>query len=163
MLSNLLLVLITFCLPVFQDPKPASRPAFDIAEFAWLAGQWRGEGLGGTCEEIWSPPLAGTMVGTFRLVKNGEVVFYELMVLGADAKGGYLKVKHFSKDFVGWEEKAVAVRFDLESVRRDRAVFKGLTLERRKEKLDVRVRMRSQDGSTHWEPFAFRRLAPNDK
>ena len=167
MLTNLILsfltVLATGFAPVPQDPKPVARPAFDIADFAWLAGQWRGEGLGGSCEEIWSRPMAGTMVGTFRLVKNGEIVFYEIMVLGGDAKGGYLKVKHFSKNFVAWEDKAECVRFALESVRKDRAVFSGLTLERRGDKLDIKLKMRSGDGSTRWETFAFQRQKPDAK
>ena len=51
-----------------------------LSKFEWLAGHWRGEGLGGQCEEIWSAPAAGTMVGSFRLMKDGEVSFYELMV-----------------------------------------------------------------------------------
>ena len=87
-----------------------------VNDFAWLAGSWRGEGLGGICEEIWSPALGGTMMGTFRLVKDDKVVFYEIMVLGSD-KGMCLRVKHFSEAFVSWEEKADSVRFACKSVK----------------------------------------------
>ena len=53
----------------------AGKDTHSVAELSWLAGHWRGEGLGGQCEEIWSAPQAGTMMGTFRLMKDGEVQF----------------------------------------------------------------------------------------
>ena len=57
-------------------PGPAS-----IEEVAWLAGNWKGEGFGGIVEECWTPSLGGTMMGMFRLVNDGVIKFYELMVL----------------------------------------------------------------------------------
>ena len=33
-----------------------------IVDAAWLAGSWRGTGLGGFSEETWSSPEAGIMV-----------------------------------------------------------------------------------------------------
>ncbi len=150
-----------------QEPQTSrassapAKPSPSIEDFAWLAGHWRGEGLGGMCEEIWSRPLAGTMMGSFRLVVDDEVVFYEIMVLGPDEEGMALKVKHFSKDFVAWEDKEGAVRFGLESVKPDEASFSGLTMKRDGDKLDLCIRMRSSDGSTRWEPIAFRRSSPD--
>ncbi len=151
----------------FQTPQD-QQPAVDAAsspidQFAWLAGHWRGEGLGGVCEEVWSRPLAGTMMGSFRLVKEDQVVFYELMVLGPDKEGMALKVKHFSKDFVAWEDKEGAVRFGLESVKSGEADFAGLTMKRDGDKLDLQIKMRSSDGSTAWEPIRLRRTSPDAK
>ena len=139
-----------------QDPVVA-KPALKIEDFAWLAGEWRGKGLGGICEEIWSRPLAGTMVGTFRLVKDGQVVFYEIMVLGADEKGFALKVKHFSKDFVAWEDKKGCVRFAAESVTKNTAKFNGLRFARDRNKLEIKLRMKGRDGTTRWVPFDLER------
>jgi hypothetical protein len=154
----LLFVLGNHTLPQ-QDPDTGPVPAqTKIEDFAWLAGQWRGEGFGGTCEEIWSHPLAGTMVGTFRLVQGDEVVFYEIMVIGADDDGFSLKVKHFSKEFVSWEEKEGAVRFPFESMSKDGARFRGLTFTRDGDDLEIKVRMGSQDGSTRWEPIQLKRF-----
>src|SRR5687767_15714011 len=48
----------------------APIPRATIADMAWLAGRWTGDGLGGRTEEIWSPPDAGTMMGTFRLIRD---------------------------------------------------------------------------------------------
>lgn len=156
-----LLALLGASTPPHQDPedKPAATDP-KIEDFAWLAGSWRGEGFGGVCEEVWSHPLAGTMVGTFRLVQGGEVVFYEILVIGPDDKGFAMKVKHFSKEFVSWEDKETATRFDFESVKRDDARFKGLTLARDGDELEIKVRMRMRDGSVSWQPIQLKRYPP---
>ena len=65
-------------------PKGSDRPAAKASELNWLAGQWRGTGLGGQCEESWLPAVGGTLVGTFRLAKQGEPVFYEFMAISED-------------------------------------------------------------------------------
>jgi hypothetical protein len=143
------------------DEAETTTAAPTIEAFAFMAGHWRGEGFGGTCEEIWSQPLAGTMVGSFRLVKDGEVQFYELMVLGPDAEGWALKVKHFSKEFVGWEDKEGAVRFAYESVAGSQADFKGLKILRDGDALAVSVRMRSKTDEIRWEKINLRRVDPS--
>lgn len=157
LLAGLALVTLTAA-PAVRAQEPDAGPT--IEDFAFMAGHWRGEGLGGTCEEVWSEPLAGTMVGSFRLIKDGEIEFYELMVLGPDADGWALKVKHFSKEFTSWEEKDEAVRFALEDVEGWRADFKGLKVVRAGDRLVVSVRFRSPDGSTRWEDFDMRAHPP---
>ena len=139
-------------------PKTAGQASID--DFAWLAGHWRGEGFGAEVEEIWSQPLGGTMVGTFRLVKEAGVDFYEIMLIGPVDEGFALRVKHFSGDFTAWEEKADSVDFQLESVEENHAIFKGLTLKRDGGTLEIKIRMRSKDGSTRWETLSFRSYQP---
>ncbi len=143
-------------------PFPAAPKAGEasIDDFAWLAGHWRGEGFGGEVEEIWSRPLGGTMVGTFRLVKAGKVEFYEIVLLERDADGFAMKVKHFSGDFTAWEEKGDSVDFRLESVEENGATFKGLTFERDGDSLNIKLRMRSKDGSVRWETLSFQSYEP---
>ena len=46
----------------------SKSPAVTIGQFSWLTGYWVGDGFGGVGEEMWSQPLANTMVGTFRLI-----------------------------------------------------------------------------------------------
>ncbi|RYY34034.1 MAG: hypothetical protein EOP59_16885, partial [Sphingomonadales bacterium] len=58
---------------------PAVAQDATIADAAWLAGRWVGEGLGGQVEESWSPAMGGQMAGHFTLVQDGKPVFYELM------------------------------------------------------------------------------------
>lgn len=150
--------------PLRADPARTAEPAtkqelVTIADFAWLAGTWRGTGLGGECEETWSPPFAGEMTGTFRLLRDGETVFYEFMLLEADDEGFALKLKHFSADFTAWEEKADHVRFPLESVAPDRADFGGLTFVRHGDRLTVRVLLKREGEEGRWEAFEFRRVS----
>ncbi len=138
---------------------PTERPAsdVDVEDLAWLAGYWRGEGLGGVCEEIWSQPLAGSMIGLFRLVRDGEPVFSEHMRLGADADGFALKVKHFTPDFVAWEDKEEASRFRLDEHRPGEAVFRGLRIRRTDEgNLEITIRLTRKGGETTDELIRLR-------
>lgn len=51
----------------------AGSPDASLADVAWLQGHWRGEVMGGITEEVWSPPLGGSMMCAFRLVVDDEV------------------------------------------------------------------------------------------
>lgn len=108
----------------------ASSPAASIDELAWLAGHWKGSGLGGQSEELVSPPLGGQMMGMFRQTKpDGALMFYEFYLF-AEVEGSLeLRIKHFNPDFSGWEEKEDYVAFPLVAIE-DRAVyFDGLTFK----------------------------------
>ena len=77
------------------------------------------------------------------------------MVLGEDAGGMALKVKHFDKDFVAWENKEDAIRFRFESVEPNDAKFSGLTMSRdgaQDCQRDLR-RTRSRITSHVWPPI----------
>ena len=142
-----------------EEEAPNKAPTGDtkIEDFRWLAGYWRGEGLGGVCEEIWSEPLGGSMIGIFRLLRDGEPVFSEHMRLGPDAQGFALKVKHFTPEFVAWEDREDAVRFPLDELRPREAVFGGLRLRGTDEgDLEVTLRLKNKDGETRDEVFHFR-------
>jgi hypothetical protein len=106
------------------------RPAATIRDLVWLQGRWQGEGLGGTMEEVWSAPAGGAMVGYFRLVRNGEPTFYEIMTLLEVDGSIEMRLKHVNPDMTGWEDKAEFVTFQL--VRHDStgAYFDGLTFRR---------------------------------
>jgi len=153
-MKALVLTVVLLGLGSRLDAEPA------VADLSWLAGHWRGEGFGGRCEEIWSEPLGGTMMGTFRLVQDGQVEFYEILVLGPEGDGIALKVKHFSSEFRAWEDADEAVVFPLQSVEGQTAVFDGLRIERIGDRLEIRLHMRSKDGSTRWESLRFDRYAP---
>jgi len=133
--------------PTASTPAP---PAADIAVMqnaSWLAGRWVGEGLGGEIEENWSLPAGAQMVGHFRLVRNGAVVFYEISLLDVVNGGVRMRVKHFNPDFVGWEEKDGWHAFDPVSSSADTLAFAGLTLRRiDANTLETVIRIRYQDG-----------------
>ncbi len=101
---------------------------FNVYDYAWLAGNWTGDGFGGTSEEIWSPPSAdGTMMGMYRHHNGeGELVFYEFMVL--DKTG--MRIKHFSPGLNGWETKDDFVSFEMIIADENKIELDGLVMER---------------------------------
>ncbi len=136
--------------------SPADEGQPVVEDLAWLARRWRGEGFGGICEEVWTPPLGGSMVGLFRLVREDELVFSEHMMLTAEPDGIVLKVKHFTPEFVAWEEKEDAVRFRLVELRPNEAVFEGLRMRRTEEALEIVLRMKNSAGESRDETLTLR-------
>jgi hypothetical protein len=143
-------------------PAPASAesaPRASLADFAWLAGRWLGEGLGGVAEEVWLPESGGAMLGTFRSIQGGQVSFYEILTLASNASGQLeLRLKHFHPDLKGWEERDQVQVWALTGVEGEAFAF-GPILFRREgaEALLVTVTMKLADGSRKDEVFRFRR------
>lgn len=107
-----------------ETPDPS------IDDFAWIAGHWTGNALGGAFEETWNPPLGGTMMGMFKLTQKGEVAFHEILtIMKVDGKF-VLRLKHFDASLVGWEAKDAWEQFPLVSVSETKAVFDGLRFEK---------------------------------
>lgn len=138
----------------------APRTPAKVTDLAWLAGRWTGEGLGGRVEEAWSEPDAGSMVGYFRLVKDGKPVFYEIMTL-LEAEGSVeMRLKHVNPDMTGWEEKTAFVTFKLVKHDESGAYFSGLTFKRNgPDQIDGYLALRNRtDGSVREEKFTYRRV-----
>ena len=92
-------------------PDGQRGAAASLEDFAWLAGRWTGDGLGGRTEELWAPPDGGAMVGVFRLIRDGEPVFYEMLTIADFGEGFAMRLKHFHPDMKGWEEREKFVEF----------------------------------------------------
>lgn len=108
--------------------EPASAT---LADVGWLVGSWTGDAFGGTFEEVWNPPSAGTMVGMFKVLSDdGEVWFYELLLLAEEEGTLRIKVKHFNPDFSAWEDKTEHVTFNLVAIEPDAIHFSGLSFYR---------------------------------
>ena len=60
---------------------------------AWMAGCWRSERGGVVSEEQWMKPAGGAMFGTSRTVRDGRVVEFEFLEIGA-RDGGVEYVAH---------------------------------------------------------------------
>jgi hypothetical protein len=135
----------------------ASALAQSIEDASWLAGRWVGEGLGGELEETWAPPVGGQMVGHFRLMRDGQPVFYEIMLMDVVEGGVRMRVKHFNPDFVGWEEKDAWVTFEPSRVSADALAFNGLIIRRTApDAIEMRLMLRRSDG-VHEEILTMRR------
>jgi hypothetical protein len=108
-----------------------ARPAATLEDASWLVGSWKGSAFGKQFEEIWSAPSQGSMVGMFKLLDADGVDFYELMLLSVEDGSLSLKVKHFSADFIAWEDKADFVNFKLVKKEAGALHFSGLSFYRR--------------------------------
>jgi len=139
------------------DPA-AGSPKADLSAVAWIAGHWRGEALGGVTEEIWTPPLGGSMMAAFKLVVNGQVKFYELETIMQEGETLILKLKHFSSNLHGWEEKDGTVDFKLVKVTDDKVYFDGMTFESvSSEEMNVYVII-GEEGQEQETKFNYRKV-----
>lgn len=152
------LVLLYF-LTLLGSPSYAQTENVSITDFNFLSGYWTGTGFGGQSEEIWMPAVDGRMFGIFKQSQDGELVFTEFMEIVEDEESFVVRLKHFNPDFSGWEEKTEHVTFRLSDFSKNKAVFGGLSYEIvEPNKLQVKLRMRNDDGSTVVEVFDFTRI-----
>ncbi len=138
--AALVILAMTFASPAAAQEKltehtlrlapDAQAGSGTIADLAWLEGHWKGEGLGGTLEEVWTAPAGGKMVGMFRLVKDGEPVFYEIISLGVFDGEMAMRLKHVNPDMTGWEERNDFVKFRWIGVIEGVHHFSGLAIRR---------------------------------
>ena len=135
-------------------------PAATADELSWLTGRWTGDGLGGTTEESWSAPAGGTMIGTFRLVKDGKPVFYELLTITQAERGLVMRLKHFHPDLTGWEEKDKFVDFLYVGSEGSRFRFEGLTFERNgDDAMTIYLALRQKSGEVREMKFSMKRVS----
>jgi len=136
-------------------------PAATIADMEWYAGRWTGSGLGGSNEEVWSPPRNGTMMGMYRMIKDGKPIFYELLLITEENGSLAIKLKHFHADLRGWEERDASVRFPLVAKRDGRIYFDGMTFERiGADRVKVYLAVEHKDGKVQEETFEYSRAKP---
>lgn len=107
----------------------AKSPTASIEDLAWIEGSWKGEALGGQTEEVWAAPSAGSMMGMFKLISEGEISFYEILTITEQSGSLLLRLKHFDKELKGWEEKDESIEFPLVEVKKDAVYFDGLTFK----------------------------------
>lgn len=108
----------------------AVSPKADLSQVSWIAGHWKGEAFGGIVEEIWSPPLGGSMMFSFKHILDGKVNFYELGHIQEIAGSLIYQLKHFGGDLKGWEEKEEVVSAKLVQLAKNRVYFDDFTFEK---------------------------------
>jgi hypothetical protein len=142
----------------FKARPGATPPAATIADMAWLAGHWTGQALGGTTEEMWTPPAHGTMLGMYRLIREGKPVFYELLTIGEEGGSLVLRLKHFHADLRGWEEKDKSLAFPLVAKEPGALHFDGMSFHPKGDTLTVYLAIGQKDGQVREEAFTYKRV-----
>lgn len=111
-----------------EGAKPA---AASLEDFAWLAGRWEGTGFGGArVEEVWTAPEGSSMCGLFRMTRDGRAQIYEFVLLVPVGDSVEMRLKHFTWELKGWEEKDKWVTFRLVRRTETEFFFEGLTFRR---------------------------------
>lgn len=130
-----------------------------IQDMKPLAGTWRGKGLGGTVEEVYSQPQDGAMMGMFRFLDKGRTVFYEFITILEENGTLIVRLKHFNSDLRGWEEKDKTVDFRFVKKEKNRMYFEGQTFEFiSKNALNIYVAIGQKDGTVTEEVFSYKRV-----
>ena len=155
-----------FCFGVFglsaqntvSLPENESSPKASLEDTTWIEGHWKGEAFGGIAEEIWSPPLGGSMMFVFKLVADGKVQFYEIGHIREVENSLILQLKHFHGDLKGWEEKDDTVDFKLVKIEGQRIYFDGLTFEKiTEDEMNVYVVVGDEGGDSEEVKFNYKR------
>ena len=97
-----------------------------LAKLNWLVGHWIGDGFGGISEEVWASPVDGAMMGMYRHIKDGKINFYEFMNIVEIEGKVELRLKHFTPDLKGWEEKDKYIIFPFIKADENYFEFDGL-------------------------------------
>ncbi|MEM8569116.1 MAG: DUF6265 family protein [Bacteroidota bacterium] len=134
-------------------------PGATIEQVAWLEGHWRGQAFGGQIDEIWSPPVAKSMMFAFQAENNDKVTFYEFGTITEENGTLIFRFKHFHEDLKGWEEKDERLIRKLVKITKDRAYFNSFTFERISDnEINVYVLFKKDSGETYEMKFNYQRV-----
>lgn len=98
------------------------------------------------------------MMASFKLVVNDQVKFYELETILKQGDSLILKLKHFSSNLHGWEEREETVDFRLVRVTDDKVYFDGMTFENvSDEEMNVYVLI-GDEGAEQETRFNYRKV-----
>ncbi len=137
-------------------PENGSSPKANLTEIAWMEGHWKGEAFGGITEEIWSPPLGGSMMFSFKLVVDGEIGFYEFGHIRQLEETLVFELKHFHGDLKGWEEKDEVQSFKFVKTDGNRMYFNGFTFEKiSNNEINIYALIEQEDGNAEEVKFNY--------
>jgi len=111
---------------VAAQERVSPAPSATIAQVAWIAGDWQGEvAPGAFSQEVWAAPAGDCMMGMWRLVIGGKVKLFESLSITQEEGGPVLRLRHFGRDGVGWEERDRPLTLPLVEVGDGLAAFAG--------------------------------------
>ena len=134
----------------------------NITDLAFLSGTWTQSHKWGDMEEYWGPPMGDNMICSYRCVKNGKTLFYEFIVIEQDSLGSVMKLRHFNRGNIGWEEKDKPYLYPLVALTKSEAVFeatdKSLKMIYKRianDKMDIILEEKDKDGKLTKEVFNY--------
>ena len=134
-----------------------------IKDLSFISGHWTLQHEWGDMEEVWSAPMGNNMMGSYRCVKEGKVVFYEFMVIEQKDSVPVLYLRHFGPGSVAWEEKEAPGIYTLVLLQKGKAQFKekdsGTTLTFTRQsptQLQIVLDSKTSEGTPEKVVFDFR-------
>ncbi|UAL09259.1 DUF6265 family protein [Caulobacter segnis] len=110
---------------------PGARPApCPLDALAWMEGSWLGRMPFGPVEIAHLPIAFGHMPGFVRATNADGVVFYEILTYVQAGDSVTLRVKHFTSQLHGWEDRDAFVARALVERAGDTFFFDGTTIRR---------------------------------
>jgi hypothetical protein len=112
-----------------QGTAPPGPAKASVDQAAWISGAWSGTLGDRTIEQHWMTPLAGSMVGMYRSIRDSKPTLYEILAIEQDGEGLALRIKHFAPGagLVGQEAKDESMNHALVSIEQRKAVFEAAT------------------------------------
>jgi len=106
--------------------------------------------------------MGDNMVSSYRCVKDDKVIFYEFVVIEQTNGSPVMKMRHFNRGNVGWEEKDKPLIYKLIVLTKNKAVFESsdkmlkLTYERlNHQKMNVVLDEKDKKGIWQKEVFSY--------
>ena len=113
---------------VLSHVAGSPSPSATLDAVRWLEGAWEGELEGMKQQHIVFPPTPGHMPAFVRAWDaNGKVFFYEIGVIAEVAGSLEIRVKHFTPELAGWEDRDAYVRRPLVALTGEALYFDGIT------------------------------------
>ena len=129
-----------------------------LSDLGFMVGKWKGKFGDDFIEEHWMPALEGNMTGMFRWIRDSEIYIYEIMALIEHDSRIVFYLRHFDKEFIGWEKKDKPLRFTLTGLENKQAIFideadpeKGFLCYTRIDDKTLRFSSLKEDGSIEFE------------
>ncbi len=133
-----------------------------------MSGRWTLKHQWGDMEEYWSQPMGDNLMSSYRCVKDGKVIFYEFVVIEQEGDSPVMKMRHFNRGNIAWEQKNAPQQYKMISISANKVTFASpdkqvkLSYQRTaSNKLVVTLDEKDKKGNPHTELFNYT-LQAND-
>ena len=109
----------------YGQAESALNETLSIDRLSWLTGNWKGPIDGGALEEIWLPPLAGTITALVRSSRDSETRFVEIVHIREINGSLELNLQLFNNSLE--PENRNAHNFELTEIGSSFVAFKGIS------------------------------------